>query len=87
VLLISVLNALRPSFEENNVFELVVFCRVVARNTKSFLELGSAYALCCCLARRSTSLLVLVRSVFLCPWMIFVIKSLSFLVVVSFFVV
>jgi hypothetical protein len=32
MLLISVLDALRPSFEENSVSELVVFCRVVARS-------------------------------------------------------
>jgi hypothetical protein len=33
MLLISVLGALRPSFEENSVSELVVLCRVVARST------------------------------------------------------
>jgi hypothetical protein len=54
VLLISVLDALRPSFEDNSVSELVVFCRVIARSTWPFLEPGSACALCCCLARRST---------------------------------
>jgi hypothetical protein len=54
VLLISVLDALRPSFEDNSVSELVVFCRVVARSTLSFPELHSTCALCCCLTRRST---------------------------------
>jgi hypothetical protein len=54
VLLISILDALRPSFEDNSVSELVVFCRVVARSTWSFLKLGSACALCCCLAHCST---------------------------------
>jgi hypothetical protein len=54
MLLISILDALRPSFEDNSASELVVFCRVVARSTWSFLEPGSACALCCCLARRST---------------------------------
>jgi hypothetical protein len=54
VLLISVLDALRPSFEDNSVSDLVAFYRVVARSMWSFPESGSAYALCCCLARRST---------------------------------
>jgi hypothetical protein len=54
MLLISILDALRPSFEDNSVSELVVFCRVVARSTWSFPKLGSACALCCCLAHCST---------------------------------
>jgi hypothetical protein len=33
MLLISVLDALRPSFEENSVSELSVFCRVITRST------------------------------------------------------
>jgi hypothetical protein len=54
VLLISILDAPRPSFEDNNVSGLVVFCRVVARGTQSFLEPSSVWALCCYLACRST---------------------------------
>jgi hypothetical protein len=54
VLLISVLDALHPSFEDNSVSELVVFYRAVARSTWSFPEPGSAYALCCYLAHHST---------------------------------
>jgi hypothetical protein len=54
VLLISILDALCLSFEDNSVSELVVFCRVVARSMWSFSEPGSACALCCCLSRRST---------------------------------
>jgi hypothetical protein len=54
MLLVSVLDALHPSFEDNSVSEFVVFCRVVARSMWSFPEPGSACALCCCLARHST---------------------------------
>jgi hypothetical protein len=54
VLLIFVLDALCPSFEDNSVSESVVLCRFVARSTWSFPELGSACALCCCLTRHST---------------------------------
>jgi hypothetical protein len=54
VLLISILDALCPSFEDNNISELVVFCHAVARSTWSFPEPGSACALCCYLDRCST---------------------------------
>jgi hypothetical protein len=54
VLLISVLDALRPSFEDNSVSELVVFYRVVARSTWSFPEPGSACSLGCFIACHST---------------------------------
>jgi hypothetical protein len=78
VLLIFVLDALRPSFEDNSISELVVFYRVVAKSMWSFLEPGSTCALCCCLARRSTEF---IRSCKICNLMSFdgiCNKSLSF---------
>jgi hypothetical protein len=77
VLLISVLDALRPSFEDNGVSRLVVFCCVVARSTQSFSEPSSVWALCCYLARRSTEF---IGSCKICNFMPFddiVIKNLS----------
>jgi hypothetical protein len=53
VLMISVLDALRPSFEDNSVSELVVFCHVLARSTWSFPEPSSACSLGCFLACHS----------------------------------
>jgi hypothetical protein len=87
VLLISILDALRPSFEENSVSELVVFCRVVARTHSRFHSRVLPELFVATLLIVIPSSLGLIRSVTLCPLIIFVIKILSFSVVVSFLVV
>jgi hypothetical protein len=87
VLLIFVLDALRPSFEENSVSELVVFCGVVARTRSRFQSRVVPGLFVATLLIVIPSSLGLVRSITLCPLMIFVIKILSFSVVVSFLVV
>jgi hypothetical protein len=74
VLLISVLDALRPSFKENSVSELIVFCHVVARSSNRFQSRVLPVLFVAALLVVVLSSLGLVRSITLCPLMIFVIK-------------
>jgi hypothetical protein len=87
VLLISVLDALRSSFEDNNVSELVVFYRVIARARGRFQSRVLPVLLVAPLLVTVVSSLGLVRYVILCPLMIFEIKKSFFLRCYCFFVV